>query len=104
MNDSKQSQFAANLSQMAQNLSVCEQVRQYDTSEEKEAWTLAHAFLDLTESFRKFSEEQLPKLSAGQMDSNQVNDLLLEIGEDFRHILYHIFDSRYYAYLRNLQQ
>ena len=34
------------------------------------------------------------------LNPEEMNSLLLDIGEEFRHILYHILDSRFYAYLR----
>lgn len=92
--------FAAALKGISEKLDVCAQIRKYDTSDEKQAWTLAHTFLDLAESFRKFLDQQLPKLEKGTMNCEEMNDLLLEIGEEFRHILYHIQDPAFYAYLR----
>jgi hypothetical protein len=53
----------------------------------------------LEESFGKFLEEQLPKLTDDHGERPEIYDLLLEIGEEFRHILYHIRDPRFYRYL-----
>jgi len=92
--------FAAELKALAERLSVCKQVTQHDTPDEKQAWTLAHDLLDLAGSFRAFLENQLPRLRDPELDSDQLNAALLEIGEEFRHILYHIRDSEFYAYLR----
>ena len=61
---------------------------------------MAHDFLDLEDSFRTFVQEQLPKLRGGNLGPGEVSDLLEEIGEEFRHIVYHIQNSRYYRYLR----
>jgi hypothetical protein len=51
---------------------------------------LAHSFLGLAESFRTFLDEQLPRLRDERLSCNGVNDLLIEISEEFRHILYHV--------------
>jgi hypothetical protein len=85
---------------LAERLSACNAVTRFDRGESREAWTLAHAFADLEESFRKILEDQLPKLLQQLPDSN-TEETLLEIGEEFRHILYHIADSEFYRYLRD---
>ena len=90
---------AVALKALAERLSTCEAVTRLDEGEEREAWTLAHALGDLEESFRKFLEDQLPRLTEGQLEASQIQDLLLEIGEEFRHILYHIKDPTFYRYL-----
>ena len=87
------------LKALAKRLATYKDVMQFDAGEEREAWTLAHAFGDLEESFRRFLEEQLPRLTNGQLTGPEIHDLLLEIGEEFRHILYHIKDPKFYRYL-----
>jgi hypothetical protein len=44
-------------------------------------------------------EEQLPRLTNSQLTAPEIHDLLLEIGEEFRHILYHIKGPKFYRYL-----
>ena len=92
--------FASDLKALAERLETCEQVRRYDTAAEKQAWTLAHNLIDLEGSFRAFLDNHLPKLKVENLSSEQINDLLLEIGEEFRHILYHIKDPAFFSYLR----
>jgi len=87
------------LKALAERLSTCRAVTKFDKGEEREAWTLSHAFGDLEESFRKCLEELLPKLMEGHLEGLEIHDLLLEIGEEFRHILYHIKDPKFYRYL-----
>jgi hypothetical protein len=89
------------LRRIAELLETCEQVSKYDSPQEKEAWTLAHAFLDLEESFTSFLRSQLPRLKAGGMTPKETYELLFDIGEELRHILYHIRDLRFYDYLRD---
>ena len=84
---------------LAERLSKCPEVTRYDKGDEKEAGVLAHAFGDLEESFRAFLDEQLPRLMNDQAPPAELVDALLEIGEEFRHILYHIHDPKFYRYL-----
>jgi len=54
---------------------------------------------ELEESFNKFLHEQLPKLTNDQTSTSELYDVLLDIGEEFRHIIYHIRDPKFYKYL-----
>jgi hypothetical protein len=74
-------------------------VKRLDDADHSEAEALAHAFIDLESSFQKFVQEQLPKLVDADLTSEALHDLLLDIGEEFRHILYHLKDPRFYRYL-----
>jgi hypothetical protein len=89
---------------LATQLALCEEVTRYDTQEENEAWTLALTFQDLEDSFRTFLDDQLPRLCNGQLSPEETYDLLLDIGEEFRHILYHLNDTRFYDHLRDQQE
>jgi hypothetical protein len=62
----------------------------------EEAATLVHAFSDLEESMRAFLDEQLPKLADPAMKGEELEDLLLDIREEFRHILYHMHDPEFF--------
>jgi hypothetical protein len=87
------------IKKLAERLSKCPEVIKYDQGEEKEAGVLAHSFGDLEESFKTFLNEQLPRLMDDQATPSELCDALLEIGEEFRHILYHIHDPKFYQYL-----
>ena len=80
-------------------LARCPEVSSYDQDEHREAWALAHAFSDLEESFWVFREELLPKLTEGQLDPGEIHDVLLDIGEEFRRIAYHLKNLKFYSYL-----
>jgi len=84
---------------LADRLSKCPEVAKHDEGAGKEAGTLAHAFGDLEESFRAFLDEELPRLMSDQASPAELFDVLLDIGEEFRHILYHIHDPKFYRYL-----
>jgi hypothetical protein len=74
----------------------CAEVRCYDPPEEEEAWTLAHALLDPEESFVTFNRKLLPALERGALPSEGILNTLHSIGEECRHILYHIGDSMFF--------
>ena len=89
----------AEVKKLADRLSKCPEVSKHDRDLETEAEVLAHAFGDLEESFRTFLNEQLPGLLDDRKTPAEVFDILIEIGEEFRHILYHIHDPKFYRYL-----
>jgi len=80
-------------------LSKCEKVNNYDTGKAKESDILSYSLTELNESFRRFIEELFPQLIHKDLEEEEIYNLLHEIGEEFRHILYHIKDSNYYNYL-----
>jgi len=41
----------------------------------------------------------LPKLLNEDLSPEELNEVLLDIGEELRHILYHIKDPRFFGYL-----
>ena len=77
-------------------LSRCQKMQRYDRPGEAQAATVAHAFLDLEESFRRFVDEHLVALTQSELSEDQICDKLQDIGEEFRHILYHIRDMDFY--------
>jgi hypothetical protein len=81
---------------LRQRLARCPMVAKYG---EEESGTLVHAFWDLEESFRRFLDEQLPKLADPSVEGKQLQDLLLDIEQEFRHILYHLHDPQNFRYL-----
>jgi hypothetical protein len=93
--------FAEELKRIAERLDTCPQVRRYDQNEEKQAWSVAHDLVDLAESFRTYLDDLLPRLKNEDLSPDEMNWVLLDIGEEFRHVLYHIHNSEYYAYLRD---
>jgi len=87
------------LKALAIYLSKCPEVIKFDEGESKEAWELAHTFADLEESFHKFLEYHLPMLVQDQTKPSEISNILAEIGEELRHIAYHIKNTRFYQYI-----
>jgi hypothetical protein len=93
--------YAAELTALAERLNLCEQVTRFDTAAEQQASKLAYNFLDLAESFRTFLNEQLPRIRDERLTCAEIDEVLGDIGEEFRHILWHIHNAEFYAYLRD---
>lgn len=89
----------AKINELARTLASYKCVSRYDHGDEVEGGTLANGFSDLEKSFRKFLLELLPKLTEGNLSEREARDVLLSIGEEFRHIHYHLHDNKFYSYL-----
>ena len=85
--------------QLATRLSKLKKISSLDSATERECDTLAHSFLDLKDSFKKFNDVFLPIMFDINTTDEELEDVLTDIGDEFRHILYHIKDSKYYQYL-----
>jgi hypothetical protein len=90
---------ASKLKTISRNIGKSKKVESFDRGHEKESDVLAHSFVDIEETCSKLLNELLPKLIQDDLNETEINDLLLDIGEEFRHILYHIEDSKFYNYL-----
>jgi len=99
MSSKKLLQDAKIVKELSVKLSKCKYIKKFDKKNEPEAWTLAVTFNDLEDSFRKILDDLLPKLIQKELNESEIKDLLLDIGEEFRHIIYHIKDSNFYGYL-----
>lgn len=89
----------AEINRLAQILVALKSVNRFDTNEEIEGGTLAHAFSDLETAFRRFLLDLLPRLTAENVSEADATKVLHEIGEEFRHIDYHLHDPKFYEYL-----
>ena len=81
---------------LRQRLAECPLVARYGRDE---PGTLVHALSDLEESFRKFLDEQLPKLVDPSVRGEKLEDLLMDIQQEFRHVLYHLHDPQFFRVL-----
>ena len=85
--------------QLIGRLSQLAAVRKFDRPGEPQSVTLTHALTDLESSFRLILHTLLPKILDVSLDENDLNDALLDLGEELRHVLYHIKDPEYLNYL-----
>ena len=84
------------LKELSINLSKLPNVKQYG---DEEAWGLADDFSDLDKSFRVLIEELFPCLMDDNLSVDDLQDAMTDIGDEFRHIVYHIGNNRFYRYL-----
>ncbi len=82
------------------NLNKSRKVASYNREKENESETLAHCFLDIEESCKVMITELFPKLLSDNMNEDDIDEIIYDIGEEFRHVLYHIKDSIFYNYLQ----
>lgn len=95
---------AGAIQRLAARLQTSKKVQEFnqrysEPSKNGEAWTLAHAFTDIEESFSTFLEVLLPRLMNKDLHGEQLEEVLLDIGDEFEHVLYHMKDPKFYAYL-----
>jgi hypothetical protein len=90
---------AVDIKTLATLLSQCPEVTRLSTPGEDEPWALAHHLTDLAESFRVILDELLVKVVSPELDAAARYDALMDIGEELRHVMYHIKDARFYNYL-----
>jgi hypothetical protein len=86
---------------LIRRLQRSEQISRYDDEAQNwdEASVIVHAFTDLEESFRTFLDKLLPALMVEGLTDEELLNRLGDIGDEFRHILYHINDPKFYGYL-----
>lgn len=86
------------IQRLAQVLAASDMVKRLDTRDEPGAWRLAYALVEIRHSFARLDASIMPALEAAN-ESIHVDNSLHEIGEELRHVLYHIKDSGYFDYL-----
>lgn len=78
-------------------------VARYDDEiEGAEANRLALALSDIEDSLRAIRERHLPQLAAGDIGEDALSDALQDIKDELGHVLYHVYDSRYFRDLFDL--
>lgn len=99
MNDQQKLLTPLSAKALADRLAKVPSVSQFDVPDEPQGSTIAHALSDLEDSFAVVLTELLPKLLDETKSADELNELLLDVGEELRHILYHIKDTKYFGYL-----
>jgi hypothetical protein len=93
-------EYIEKLKILTTNLEKCERVTRYSTQEENQADTLANGYIDMEASMTAITKKLIPQLYKADITSEEVDDIILDIGEELRHILYHINDTNVYDYLK----
>ena len=69
-------------------------VTRFDTQEHCESDAIAHAISDMHGSFRTLSQDIFPRLLIEGLDPKTVQDILWDIREELRYVVYHIRDCK----------
>ncbi|MDX2362004.1 MAG: hypothetical protein QNK23_14435 [Crocinitomicaceae bacterium] len=92
-------EYIDKLSILTKALQTSKKVNSFDEPNEPQSSVLAHSLLDCQESFKEVSENLIPKLFIEGASTEELEDALHDIGEELRHVLYHINDAKFYSYL-----
>jgi hypothetical protein len=65
----------------------------------EDSWAIAVGLKDIHQASQRIVVGLLPALLAAPPASPEAERLLQAIGEEYRHILYHITTTRYFSYL-----
>jgi hypothetical protein len=91
---------AGRVVELGNRLSNIPEIAQFDIPGEPQRHTIAHALDGWEDSFAEVLYVLLPKLVEAKMASSEdLNDTLHDIGDELRHILCHIQDTKYFGYL-----
>jgi predicted GTPase len=82
------------ITNLINKLDKCQFVINLNSADEKEAVRLAHAIFDIKKSINIISNK-LEKLNDIH-DSDILENILFDIREELRHIIYHVKDSHFF--------
>jgi hypothetical protein len=85
--------------ELERRLSKIPEVAQFDLVDEPEGHRLAHALSHWEDSFAAVLNTVLPKVADETASAEDLIDALHDVGDELRHILYHINDAKYFGYL-----
>lgn len=83
---------------LIEKLKNIQHVSKFDDDFESEGERLGVSFHDMQNSFNKITQTLLPQLIAEEGEDS-IYKILLDIGEELRHIQYHFHDMKFYRYL-----
>lgn len=99
MNNQRKLLTPTRIVELERRLSQIPEVAKFDIPGESQGHTLAHALDGWEDSFTEILGVLLPELVNPNASSDDLNDTLHKIGDELRHILYHIHDAKYFRYL-----
>ena len=83
---------------LAEKLGNLAQVSQFNSADEPQSWTLAYALRDIEGSCLKLADVCIPRLLKCESE-DELLATLHDIGEELKHVIYHVKDVRYYSYI-----
>jgi len=63
------------------------------------AMEIAHSLLDIRESMQVLYDELVPRLCEVPPDSEEYEDILDDIGDEYQHVLYHLLNTSFFSYV-----
>lgn len=72
-------------------------------SAKEDAWEIATGLSDILESAERL-RDLVASLAASDADHSDIEDALNAIGEEYRHILYHIRSTKYFGYVQPVEE
>ena len=87
------------IEQIKNNLIKSQHIRKIN---ENASDIMAIAFIDIDDSSRKISFLINKLLNVNELIEDDVNNILFDIGDEFRHLLYHIKEMSFYEYLEDI--
>lgn len=84
---------------LALNLSRSEKVNSFNGEGIEECGQIAHSLSDMESSMFEVYEKLLPKLLHENITPDKIEDVLFDIAEELRHVLYHIKTPRYWKHI-----
>ncbi len=93
-------EYAEEFKKLANILNKSKKVNSLDKDDHIECEVLAHSLLDIRDSCKEIVNRLLPRLFSSEISEGEIEDVLLGVGEELRHIIYHIRATNYYDYLK----
>jgi hypothetical protein len=91
-------EFVEKLSLVAKNLAKKKNLTSNKDSNEDQIQTMSHGLVDIEEAI-KGMDVLIKKLYMTVLSEDEVDEILTDIGDDLRHLIYHVRDMEYYEYL-----
>ena len=83
---------------LARKLEAVPSVGKIASADEPGGWRLAYSLMEMDESMSRF-QQTLARIRKEDVEPGELAALLTDIGEELRHVLYHVKDSSFYDYL-----
>lgn len=83
---------------LARKLEIVPQVARLASADEPGGWRVAYSLMEMDGSMSRI-QEVVMRIRSEEVDAEQLHGLLIDIGEELRHVLYHVKDSGFYDYL-----
>lgn len=91
--------FNSKQEKLGQNISKLIKLGDDEPSRKEAAFAISHGLIDMEESFHRIIEIS-NQMQGRDFSEGELEGALHDIGEELRHIIYHINDMKFYDYLK----